>query len=169
MFRKSLRTFFFFILLLLIYIPSDAARIYIWMDENGVLTISDRSPTGDVQWITEESYKKDSQAEIRRYEQQRRQIQEEQENAARMQQEIDRQNEEERYAQEKYKDRMKALQIQGAIDELKRAEKRQERLADKRRQARSQWGTDLWDDIKKRQDEYVEEKRSKLMELENER
>ena len=155
------------ILIMLVAVPCHSAQHYVFIDEDGILTISDRLPPYSVELINRLAHKDESPQDVMLYEFQQKMKQIDSENRARFQQDYNESVEAQKQRIEKYQDQARANRIQRARDDLKWAEEQQEELADRRRNARSQWGTNLWDDIKDKQDKVVSEKRRTLMDLEN--
>lgn len=153
--------------------PLYAGKIYIWIDENGVHNITDRPPTDLSKVIETDTFKTVSTLEILNYETQERLKQIQSESAVKRQQQIDSYiqsiEESQKRSEEKYQKELDASRLERAQKELKRAEERQEELADKRRNSQSKWEHRYYNDIKKKQDKIVDKRRHELLELENKR
>ena len=149
--------------------PSGAGEIYMWIDKEGIKHISDTPPPSrkGIKMIDQMSFQKDSPEEIRQYQQEQKHRQIIEENQIERQKRINQYNEQVKKQREKIEEENRERELQRAREDLKSAEKYREELADDRRNAKSQWGTNLYDELKKRQDKIVEEKRHKLLELEN--
>jgi len=166
----NIRIFHFFALFLaLVAVTANipAAEVYMWVDEQGIRHITDRPPDKAVKMIGQERYRKDSPEEIRLYQIQQERLRLMNEREA----ELGRQRQQYREAAEKWRDENKKEQRESELRRAKEAldfeEKYQNRYDDRRRNAKSQWEINMYDDLKKDQDKEVEAKRRKLRELEN--
>lgn len=157
------------LLALLIALPIYAAEHYIWIDEKGVTNITSRPPQHPVKVIGKEAYQKDSPEEIRRYEEEQRLKRIQAENEQRVRSYYDRLDEGRERLSKGFEDAIYNDRLEQARGELKRAEERQEELADERRNARRGRVSEHYDDEKKKVDKIVEQKRREVMDLENAR
>jgi len=162
---------FAFIFLLFFYSPSSAAdvekgrKLHLWVDQNGVYQITDREPRKPARVIDETSFHETSDAEVERYESRQSLIHKKHEAEAIRQQASHDLEDSKRESQRQLREDQKRREIQRAREDLERAEKYQSRYEDRRRN--SQYLSGAYDDLKKEQDKEVEQKRRKLMQLEN--
>jgi len=164
---------FAFVFFLFFCSPSLAAeaeksrKLHLWVDQNGVYQITDREPQKPARVIDETSFHNTSEAEVERYKSRQRLIHEKHEEESMRRQAARDLEERRREAQRQLQTERKQVEIERAREDLERAEKYQSRYEDRRRSSNYQPVIDAYDDLKKEQDKEVEQKRRKLMQLEN--
>jgi hypothetical protein len=164
---------FHFIALALAFIALPASisagEIYMWIDKDGTRHASTSPPPSmkGIKMIDQMSHRRDSPQEIRQYEMQQKLKQRLNLLESERQRGINQARESAKRSQEQLKQDQKDAELRRAKEALAFEEKYQKRYEDQRRNSTYQWRIDLYDDLKRQQDKDVEEKRRKVMELEN--
>jgi len=146
-----------------------AGEIYMWIDKDGIRHASTSPPPSmkGIKMIDQMSHKRDSPQEIQRYQLQQKIKEYENDREADRRKSINQAKEAAEKSRSDWKQYQKESELKRAKDSLEFEEKYQKRYEDERRNAKSKWSSDMYNDLKNRQDKEVDEKRRKVMELEN--
>lgn len=142
----------FVIIIFMSFSAAFAAELYRWTDKDGNSMLTDTPPPAGAQQHSGTTYEKEAPAEIRAAERERRERRSELKNQK---------------GHERVQYRATERDIRQAKDDLARAEETLKRYQYSYRNARSQYYTDQWKGMVSDQSREVEQKRQRLMDLEN--
>ena len=139
-----------------------AAEMCSWIDKNGHKVISNSPPPKGVKIIECEGYQPSSPEEIRAFERKQKRATERSESKRSVNRPSYDRVEVERAVRESKRDE----EIAQKREELQKLQDDREYYRDRRRDARSQWGSNYWDKEVKYKDKEIEKKSQQLRDLE---